>query len=132
MSALVALTMVGAAATTMASPDELWLRYPKVADRSRLNAYRALLGGGAKVSAEPLPAVGSAALAQLHSVASELETGLSGLLGEAIPVACCCGSVESPSDALLEGVPPGMLRVSVGNISAAGSCSSAGCSGCKT
>ena len=117
MSALVALTMVGAAATTMASPDELWLRYPKVADRSRLNAYRALLGGGAKVCAEPPPAVGSAALAQLHSVASELETGLSGLLGEAIPVACC-GSVESPSDALLEGVPPGMLRVIIGNSSA--------------
>ena len=107
--------------TAMAAPDELWLRYPKVADRAQLGGYRVLLGGGVNVTASPLPVAGSAALAQLHSVASELETGLSGLLGQPMPVACCSGVPEaggSSSSSSSGGSTVGILHVIVVNNSA--------------
>ena len=113
---LMLLLLLALPATSAAEPpgvDPLWLRYPLVADRAKLLAYRAALGGRVRVSASPAPAAGSAALEQLRSTASELEAGLSGLLGQPI-AAHCCAAASNVASALA-----GTLAVTVGNTTAA-------------
>lgn len=68
--------------------DPLWLRYPRVSDESRLIEYRG------RISSARI--VGTADHPQLRALASELELGLEGLLGQSVPVACCDPSVPSP------------------------------------
>ena len=103
-----------AAETTPPGVDPLWLRYPEVVDRAKLLAYREVLGGGVKVSAASAP--GSAALEQLHAAVSELQIGLSGLLGQPVSAHCCAPADGASGAAALAG---GTLAVNIGNTTAA-------------
>ena len=116
LHALLALpgTAAAAAETTPPGVDPLWLRYPEVVDRAKLLAYREVLGGGVKVSAASAP--GSAALEQLHAAVSELQIGLSGLLGQPVSAHCCAPADGASGAAALAG---GTLAVNIGNTTAA-------------
>jgi alpha-glucuronidase len=103
--------------------DPLWLRYPQVAHRKSLLAYREALGGGVSVTADGAKPPTGATLVQLRAAASELEMGLSGLLGRHVPASCCRAAASTAASEAADGsaaapAAAGRLLVSVGNASA--------------
>ena len=92
----------------LAFPDDdpLWLRYDSVVPNPEL--YAQITSVAVRVSPESSLCHEPAAQAPLHSVAAELSTALTGLLGRPIPSTCCgCGTAPSATSG-------GALLVSVG------------------
>jgi alpha-glucuronidase len=70
------IVLAGAVPAVAEDGYELWLRYPRVADEARLQQYRQVVGAVLVEGRSPT----------MQAVAAELQRGLAGLLGRAVPL----------------------------------------------